>query len=555
MNLRRRIMGSVFKMRWLAFASVLWLVLSAATAHSADTPLVNVAWLKKALASDRIHLIDASFPQLHAAGHIPGSVNVNLFGYGGREVAPEVMEKRIQSWGISADMTVVIYDQGGTYMATSLFFDLAQHGFPVSRLKVLDGGFAKWAADGGVVTKEPSPKPTPGTFRVPARNEDMQSRIDRVFTALGDPTRQVVVEAMDATYYTGAEKFFDRAGHLPNAVNLPTVDLFNADKTFKSPAELRKMFEYLGIGPDKEIHSQCGGGIAASGPYFAAKHLLGYPKVRIYKGSQIEWLRDSRNLPMWTYAAPNLLRDKQWLDGWNSPMLRMTGGVAFNIIDVRDSVAFKQAHIPFSVNIPAELFAKNLYDPAALAALLGAAGVNASMETAIVSDRRVDGAAALALLALESLGQKKVAILTDSVDDWGFAGLPLNRANDKADAKRPPMPPPKATQYVAGKGFPVVVSQVQGTGELFPRVFIASGAAMPTRPVAGTLIHVPQQALFSAEGMPKPAKDILAELTRAKVPRYAEIVLVADDVKDAALNYLAFRLMGYPDVKVLISMG
>ncbi len=550
-------MWRVWKLWWATFWCAIVVSLGMAPARAAEagpeSPLVSVAWLKQHLARPDVRVVDASFPQLHAAGHIPGAVNVDLFSDGGREVAPEVMEKRIQSWGVSAGQTLVLYDQGGTYMATSLHFDLVQHGFPAARLKILDGGLSKWTAEGGGITRDATPAPAPGSFRVGPRTEDLRSRIDEVFRALGDPARHAVIEAMGPTYYTGAQKFFDRAGHLPHAVNLPTEDLFNADKTFKSASEIRRMFEYLGIGADKEIHSQCGGGIAASGPFFAAKYLVGYPKVKLYKGSQVEWLRDERNLPMWTYAAPNLLRDKQWLDGWNSPMLRYTGGIAFNIIDVRSAEAFGQARIPFSVNIPAESFARHLGNPAALANMLGAAGVNPAVETAIVSDARVNGAAALALLALESLGQKKVAILTDSFDDWAFAGLPLVKAGDKPDPKRPPMPPPKPVNYVPQAGTAVLTSAagVGGVAGIFPKVFIASGPALPARKIDGTLIHVPQQSLMTAEGTPRAAKEILAALSKAGVPRYAEIVLVADDIRDAALNYLAFRLMGYPDVKVL----
>jgi len=34
------------------------------------------------------------------------------------------------------------------------------------------------------------------------------------------------------------------------------------------------------------------------------------------------------------------------------------------------------------------------------------------------------------------------------------------------------------------------------------------------------------------------------------VPRYARIVLVADTLGEAAVNYVVFRLMGFADVKV-----
>jgi thiosulfate/3-mercaptopyruvate sulfurtransferase len=39
-------------------------------------------------------------------------------------------------------------------------------------------------------------------------------------------------------------------------------------------------------------------------------------------------------------------------------------------------------------------------------------------------------------------------------------------------------------------------------------------------------------------------------LERAGVPRYAEIVLFADSVGDAATNYVIFKMMGFADVKV-----
>jgi thiosulfate/3-mercaptopyruvate sulfurtransferase len=41
-------------------------------------------------------------------------------------------------------------------------------------------------------------------------------------------------------------------------------------------------------------------------------------------------------------------------------------------------------------------------------------------------------------------------------------------------------------------------------------------------------------------------------LSKAGLPRYAEIVAMADDVGEAAVGYFLLRLMGYPDVKVLL---
>ena len=52
--------------------------------------------------------------------------------------------------------------------------------------------------------------------------------------------------------------------------------------------------------------------------------------------------------------------------------------------------------------------------------------------------------------------------------------------------------------------------------------------------------------------MPKDAKDIWAILTKAGVPRYAELVAFSDDPGEAAANYFVLKLMGYPDIKVLV---
>jgi 3-mercaptopyruvate sulfurtransferase SseA len=66
------------------------------------------------------------------------------------------------------------------------------------------------------------------------------------------------------------------------------------------------------------------------------------------------------------------------------------------------------------------------------------------------------------------------------------------------------------------------------------------------------VVHVPHTDLLNADGTPKAAKDLWTILTKAGVPRYAELVCVADDPGEAAVNYVVFKLMGFPDVKVLI---
>ena len=538
---------------WVVIASSLFMAQPALSAVGGNGPLVGVQWLEQNLKRDDVLLLDASSGQLHAKGHIPGAVNVDVFSFGGREIPAAEMERLIQSWGVSADRKVVIYDQGGTYMATSLFFDLYYHGFPAEGLAVLDGGLAKWRAAGGAVTKDPTPAPKAGTFRVAKLREDVRVRLTEFLVASGDPVNNALVEALEPSQHFGGAKFFDRAGHIPNAVMAPAEDFYNADKTFKSPEEIRRMLAYLGVTPDRQVYTHCGGGIAASVPFFAAKLMLDYPRVKLYKESQLEWLRDDRGLPFWTYDAPNQLRDKAWLNGWGSRMLRMFGVSKLSVVDVRPAESFNQAHVPFAINVPADVFRRDLAAPAKLAEALGSAGVDVAHEAVIVSAGGLNPDSALAFLMLEELGQKRVSVLSDSVDDWGFAGLPLEKDSNAAE-------PGKATKnpFAAPRAYPVslrpgiVTRDTQGAQGPYPKVYIASGKSLPARVPEGKVIHLAYTEFVNANGTPKAAMEIWNTLVKAGVPRYAEIVTFSDEPGEAAANYFVLKLMGYPDVTVLL---
>ena len=550
-------MSRILARRLLAvIAGVLLMALPAFAAKDGSAQLVGVEWLAKNLDRDDVLVIDASPARLHAAGHIPGAVNVDIFSFGGLDIPVAEMERRIRSWGVAEGKRIVFYDQGGTYLATNLLYDLYYHGFPADGLAVLDGGLAKWRASGGAVTKEPTPAPKPGSFRVAKVREEARVRLPEFLVASGDPANHALVEALEPGQHFGGAKFFDRAGHVPNAIMMPTADFFNADKTFKSPDEIRRMLAYLGIRPEQQVHSHCGGGIAASVPFFAMKFLVDYPRVRLYKGSQLEWLRDDRGLPFWTYDAPNLLRGKAWLSGWGSQMLRSFGVARLSVIDVRPAASFRQSHVPFAINVPADVFRNHLASPAKLAEALGAAGVEVANEAVVVSAGGLNPDSALAFLLLEKLGQARVSLLSDSVDEWGFAGLPLSRESDAADPKKTPpglLPAPRAYPVDLRPG--IVADGAQGARVPYPLVYVASGKALPARLPEGKVVHVPYTELLNADGTPRAAMDIWNTLVKAGVPRYAEIVSISDDPGEAAANYFILKLMGYPDVKVLVASG
>ncbi|HUS18470.1 MAG TPA: rhodanese-like domain-containing protein, partial [Terriglobales bacterium] len=311
--------------------------------------LASTAWLEKNLKNPKVLILDASSAPLYNAAHIPGAVNASPYGYGAFELPLAEMERRFQAFGVSPGKKIVIYDEGGSNVATRLFWDLYYHGYPAADLLILDGGLNKWKKSGLPVATEATPAPAKGTFRVSKLKESERIRLPEVLTATGDPARSALIDALDPGWYYGQIAPFGRSGHIPNGILLPGGDFYNADKTFKSPAEIKKMLDYMGVKPDQEVATYCGGGIAATVPYFALKFLVGYPNVKLYKESELGWIKDDRGLPFWTYESPNLLRDAAWLAGFNSRMLRMYAQVNVSLIDVRSAAAYAEGHIPFAV--------------------------------------------------------------------------------------------------------------------------------------------------------------------------------------------------------------
>jgi 3-mercaptopyruvate sulfurtransferase SseA len=523
--------------------------------------LVDAQWLVKNLESPDVLVLDASPRPMHAKAHIPGAIPVNVFAiasFGIRDTPIEQMERVYQSLGIDPGKRVVIYDQGGTWFGTRVFFQLHYHGFPLENLAILDGGMAKWQAEGLPVTKEATPAPGPGAFRITKVNEQARTRVPELVAASGDRANNVLLDALGPEYYYGAAAFFNKPGHIPNAVLLPAEDFYNADKTFKSSEEIRRMVAHHAIRPEQEIHSHCGGGGAASVPYFALKHLAGFPKVKLSIESQMGWLQDERDLPFWTYASPAMMRDTEWLQSWGGRMMRMYGVSKVSVVDVRAPTAYAQGHVPFALNVPGEAFRGHARDAGKLAELLGSSGVDPAHEAVVVSGGGLTKDAALAYVLLEKLGQAKVSILMDSfesvdaLDKMARAGFAVTR--DATVVGKPAKPTDMAvppTKYTAAAREGVIDGAKDGAAH--PKVFIASGAAVPTRAVDGKVVHVPYTELLKPDGTPKAAKDIWAALAKAGVPRYAALVTFSDDPGEAAANYYILKLMGFPDIKVLVS--
>jgi 3-mercaptopyruvate sulfurtransferase SseA len=424
---------------FLTVAAGLLLAQPVMAAEDIEGHLVSAKWLEKNLKNPDVLVLDASSAQSYAAKHIPGATSVDLLSwYGLREIPTAEMENLFRTWGVSSGKKIVMYDQGGTFLATRLFYSLAYYGFPARGLFILDGGLFKWQEAGLPVTKDVPPARKTGSFMIKKINEDIRVYLPEFLTASGDPDNNVLLEALGAEWHFGQVAPFGRAGHVPHGVLLPSADFFNSDKTFKSPDEIRRMLAYLGIRPEQRIYSFCGGGMAASVPFFALKYVVNYPKVKLYQESELGWMADERELPYWTYDAPFLMREAKWLQFWGGQIIRTYGGARVSIVDVRPADAYDQGHVPFALNIPADVFKSHIDDPDNLAGILGPAGVSASGEAVVISGAGLTKEAALAFVMLEKLGHQRVSVFMDSMDDWVKLGFALKKDATIVGPKKTP---------------------------------------------------------------------------------------------------------------------
>jgi thiosulfate/3-mercaptopyruvate sulfurtransferase len=190
------------------------------------------------------------------------------------------------SLGIGDGTHVVAYDHAGGQFATRLWWVLTFYGHDA--VSVLDGGWAKWIAEGRPATTE-VPEPEPAVF-TPEPRPGWRKDAEDLLTIGGD--NALILDARDDGQYTGAvARGQARAGHVPGAAHLHADSLFDPESgTFVSDEELARRLGEAGVPEDKDepVVAYCNGGVAATVPLFAL-HRLGYRRLAVYDGSWNEW--------------------------------------------------------------------------------------------------------------------------------------------------------------------------------------------------------------------------------------------------------------------------
>lgn len=267
--------------------------------------LVSTQWLAQERGASDLVIIDAS-AHLPAAGrnaaedfsarHIPGARFFDLSSLvdetspvPGAHPRPDQLAQRLACLGATPDSRIVFYDDSAVKTAARAWFLARAHG--LENVAILDGGLAKWVAEGhptesGDVEAEPA-----APFTLPAPKG---IRYKHEMLANVESSAEQMLDARDAARFTGTHEDAVHdlpGGHIPGACNLPFPLLFNDDGTYKSPDDLRAQFAAAGVDIAHSVITSCGSGVTGCVLLFGL-HLAGARDMSLYDGSWLDWGSD-----------------------------------------------------------------------------------------------------------------------------------------------------------------------------------------------------------------------------------------------------------------------
>lgn len=264
--------------------------------------LVSTDWLALHLKDPDLRILDASWylPDMgrdgraeYDAAHIPGARYFDIDDISDHRselphMAPPVEKfmSRLRAMGVGDGHQVVVYDGAGLFSAARVWWLFRLMG--KTDIAVLDGGFAKWQAEGRPV--EDMPPVIRDRHMTVQRQAHLVKDVTQVASAskLGDYT---IVDARGASRFAGEEpepRPGLRAGHIPNSRNLPYKNVLNPDGTMKEDDALRAAFADAGVDLTKPVITSCGSGVTAAILSLALER-LGHRNHALYDGSWAEW--------------------------------------------------------------------------------------------------------------------------------------------------------------------------------------------------------------------------------------------------------------------------
>lgn len=254
--------------------------------------LIETEWLSKNLNDSNMRIIDLRSSANYMKGHIKNAVpfshelvTTTRNGVKGMVADKEAVEQALERLGISPNTKLIFYDDADSKWATYMFWVMEYHGH--KNAAVLNGGWQKWEAE-----KRPL-------------STDIQKVKAVSFKAKIDKNKIVDTEWVKSNSSNPKVKIINVRpgkdyidGHIPGTISIPWLENLQgaSAKVLKSKDELTQIYEKEeGIKRDDTVISSCMFGILAGGTYFTLR-LLDYKDVKLYDGSQSDWVAKGNSL-------------------------------------------------------------------------------------------------------------------------------------------------------------------------------------------------------------------------------------------------------------------
>ena len=199
---------------------------------------------------------------------------------------PEVFAMAAGTLGLTHDKLIIVYDGPGLFSAPRVWWTLKTMG--ATNVKVLEGGFDAWKAEGLPIETGSPKNPRQSIFQTHFTKEKVASISDVESNIKSQGA--IVLDARPTARFKGeaAEpRPGMRSGHIPKSKSLPASDLVQNGKLIEN-SRLNKIFHDLQIHPDTNVITSCGSGVTAAILTLALTE-TGRKNTRLFDGSWAQW--------------------------------------------------------------------------------------------------------------------------------------------------------------------------------------------------------------------------------------------------------------------------
>ncbi len=269
--------------------------------------LLHVDEVQKMLEDEGVVIFEISKSKKYDEGHLPGAINLwrpdyenkTDYPFSGMRASKEQFAQLLGENGVKPTKKIVLYDTKGSVDAIRVLWILKLYGH--ENIHFMDGGKTAWSQAGYALTKDVPKVAKPALYTFPETTHNLFANMEDVQSAILD-TNVILLDTREPEEYEGRPYIYKNKvypfkkgafvnGRIPTAVFLnwsDAVDL-DGDHRIKSIKDLQYNFTKAGVTPDKSIITYCQSGVRSAHTTFVLTEILGYPDVRNYDGSWIEW--------------------------------------------------------------------------------------------------------------------------------------------------------------------------------------------------------------------------------------------------------------------------